>query len=234
MIKSWSYSRLTDFESCKRKAFLKIVQKIPEPERPLPPGKTEHANDRGTRVHNECENFVKGASSYLPFEAEKHFGTEIAMLRTLYEDGMVSLEGEWGMDENWVITEWAKAWHRSKLDAMVFWSDTHASVIDYKTGKKFGNEIKHGEQLQLYAVNAALRFPKLEVIETALWYLDLGEVTSRTLTRDQALRFKSNFDRRGRAMTTATAFPPNANRFSCKWCPYGPKGTGHCDVGVQD
>ena len=48
----------------------------------------------------------------------------------------------------------------------------------------------------------------------------------------QGMRFFKNFDNRGGAITTATEFPPNPNMFSCRWCPYGPRGTGHCDKGV--
>ena len=46
-VNSWSHSKLMDFEKCKKYFWLKHDQRIPEPERPLPPGKTEHANDRG-------------------------------------------------------------------------------------------------------------------------------------------------------------------------------------------
>ena len=59
-LKTWSYSRLGVFEQCKFRAKLQYVDKIPEPARPLPEGKTEHANDRGTRVHEEAEIFVRG------------------------------------------------------------------------------------------------------------------------------------------------------------------------------
>ena len=59
-VNSWSHSKLMDFEKCKKYFWLKHDQRIPEPERPLPPGKTEHANDRGTRVHQSCEDFVTG------------------------------------------------------------------------------------------------------------------------------------------------------------------------------
>ena len=81
-IRSWSYSRLLDFEACPLKAKLKIIDKIPEPERELPPGKTEHANDRGTRIHLECENFVKGQG---PFPKEmKHFEAELKSVQARY------------------------------------------------------------------------------------------------------------------------------------------------------
>ncbi len=235
-ITSWSHSRIADFEKCAYLAWLKYEKRIPEPPRALPPGRLEHANDRGTRVHLSCEEFVRGDHDDLAPEAEKHFATELAFLRTLYADGLVSLEGEWGMDVNWNPTEWFKAWHRCKLDAIVHWSKTHATVIDYKTGKRFGNEIKHGEQMQLYTINALLRFPHLEEVTAELWYLDLGMRESKTYTRDQGLRFRKNWDTRGHRLTDCKEFKPNGNIHSCKWCFYGDRpdgqGTGHCKSGV--
>ncbi len=232
-LKSWSHSKLVEFDKCKRRVWLMHDQRIPEPPRPLRPGQVEHANDRGSRIHSNIEFYVKGEAEVLAPEAERFFGAPIDLLRTLYEAGQVSLEGEWGVDQDWEPCDWKTAWHRCKLDAIVFLDETEAVTIDYKTGKKFGNEIKHGEQMTLYALNAFLRYPLLERVTTELWYLDQDDVTERTLTRDQALRFKTNFNRRGMAMTTATEFPPNPNIFSCQYCGYGPWGTGHCEVGVQ-
>lgn len=225
-IKTWSFSRLQDFEKCKRLAKLKYIDKIPEPERPLPPGKTEHANDRGTRIHDAAERFVRGGVLLIP--ELKAFETEFNKLRTLFAAGKVSLEGEWGTDRNWEPCAWAgdNVWQRLKLDAMVFLSDTEAVVIDYKTGRRFGNEVKHAEQTQLYQVNTFLRYPQLEVIHTELWYPDQDEMASQTYTRSQGLRFRKGFDQRANAMTTCTEFPPSVNLFSCKWCPY--KDTTHC------
>ena len=73
-IKAWSYSRLVDFEQCKLRAKLKYIDRIPEPARSLPPGKTEHANDRGTRIHDAAERFVRGGVELLP--ELKSFSTE--------------------------------------------------------------------------------------------------------------------------------------------------------------
>ncbi|MDM0116878.1 PD-(D/E)XK nuclease family protein [Variovorax sp. J22R133] len=233
MVPSWSFSKRSDFDTCKKMFWLKHDQKIPEPERPLPPGKTEHANDRGTRVHDNCELYVSGRSDDLCPEADKFFGSRLDWLRMLYAEGAVSLEGEWGMDTNWEVTEWKGAWLRLKLDAIVFHSPTEATVIDYKTGRKFGNEVKHAEQLNLYQLVAFLRYPQLERVHAALWYFDQDEVTDRVFTRMQGLRFRQNFNIKGVELTSCTAFPPNPNVFSCKWCAYGPWGTNHCAVGVK-
>lgn len=232
-IPSWSYSKLKDFEKCKFLAWLKHDQKIPEPERPLKPGQTEHANDRGTRVHTSCEDYVRGDTDELAPEAALHFGPEIDLLRVLYTEGLVAMEGEWGVDQEWSTADWKKAWGRAKLDVIVHWSPEYKTVIDYKTGRKFGNEVAHMEQLQLYALLTALRYPDAEVIEVELWYLDQNEVTRMKFLRSQALRFQANYNRRALALTTCEVFPPNPNKFSCKWCQYGPWNGGQCEKGIR-
>ena len=137
------------------------------------------------------------------------------------------------MSSDWEIAEWGKAWLRLKLDALVHVSPTDATVIDFKTGKKYGNEVKHAQQLQLYALITFLRFPELETVDAQLWYLDIGETTSQRFTRDQALRFKRNFDNQGTKITECSDWPANPNRFSCQFCMYGPEHSGHCTVGVR-
>lgn len=232
-INAWSYSRLTVFEQCKLRAKLAYIDRIPEPPRPLPPGKTEQPNDRGTRVHDAGERFVKGGIELIP--ELRTFRPEFERLRELYKEGKVALEGEWAVDVEWSPVAWrsSDAWGRIKLDAFVRLSKTHGVVIDYKTGQKFGNEIKHAEQCQLYQLAAFLRFPELEVIDVELWYTDQDDITHMRYTREQGMRFFRNFDNRGHAMTDAIDFPANPNMFSCKWCPYGPAGTGHCQKGIQ-
>ena len=232
-ITQWSISKFKTFDQCKLRAQLQYGQKIPEPERPLPPGKTEHANDRGTRIHTASELYVQGKGTFPP-EMEK-FRKELESLRTLFGRGMVSLEGEWAMTSSWEPTAWSgkDAWLRLKLDAIAFLSDEEAVVIDYKTGKKFGNEIAHAEQVQLYQLVAFLRYPKLEFVHTELWYPDADALTQNSFTRQQGLRFKEGFARKGRNITSCTEFPPSPNVFSCRYCPYGSWGTGHCTRGVK-
>lgn len=235
MIKTWSFSRLKDFERCRFLAKLKYIDKIPEPERPLKPGQTEHANDRGTRIHEAAELFVKDNQIALIPELKK-FEAEFNELRALFNDGKVILEQEWAIDKDWSPVAWVSdtTWNRAKLDAFVFVSETEARAIDYKTGKKFGNEVAHADQLQLYQLLSFMRYPKLQQITVELWYIDQGpnETTKMKFTREQGLRFFKNFNDRGLSVTSCETFPPNPNSFSCKWCPYGPKGTGHCPVGV--
>ncbi len=233
MIRTWSYSRLAIFEACRYRAKLAYVDKIPEPPRPLPPGKTEHANDRGTRIHEAAELFVRGGVEMV--HELKNFKAEFEMLRTYYKEGRVSLEGDWAFNKQWlpVAPRSEDVWVRMKLDALVFITNEEAIVIDYKTGRKDGNEVKHGEQGQLYQLGTFLRYPKLKKLTVEFWYLDKDDISRMTYTREQGLRLLQSFEKRGSNITDATTFPERPNAFSCKWCPYGPAGTAHCKVGIQ-
>ena len=46
-----------------------MLPEVPEPERALRPGQTEHANDRGSRIHDNCELYVRGDHDALAPEA---------------------------------------------------------------------------------------------------------------------------------------------------------------------
>lgn len=221
-IKSWSFSRLSDFETCAYRAKLKVIDRLPEPERPLKPGQTEHANDRGTRIHTECENYVKGAGEF-PIEA-KHFKPEFNALQSLYAKGLVSLEGEWGFDRNWKPCDYKVAWLRVKLDVGVLLTPKRLVVIDHKTGRKFGNEIKHSEQATLYGLTGAIRYPQVTEIDTELWYLDQDELTHDARPVSKWLYFMKLFNNRGLKMTNATVFEPNPSKFACQYCPYRNEG----------
>lgn len=234
-IKAWSHSRLSVFEQCKLHTKIQVVDGIKEPPRPLPPGKTEHANDRGTRIHKAAELFVRGGVELVP-ELEA-FRAEFEALREQFKGGKVSLEGDWAFTREWEPVAWMShdTWCRIKCDAVVFPRKDTAIIVDYKTGKRWMNEVKHAEQTQLYQLGAFLKYPELKTVHVELWYTDLDELHDETFTREQGMKYLQPFERRGVAMTTETDFPPNPNAYSCKFCPYKPQhlgGTGHCSVGV--
>jgi hypothetical protein len=234
-INAWSHSRIIVFEQCPRRAELAFIQKIKEPERPLPPGKTEHPNTRGERVHKAAEKYVQGGVELIP--ELQTFEPEFVRLRDMHAEGKCSLEGEWAYDKKWEPVAYMSSdvWCRIKCDAVVWLEKTKVVVIDYKTGKRFGNEVKHAEQMQLYQLGVFLRYPEVEDVRVELWYTDQDELHGMNYTRDQGMRYQQGFERRGTAMTTCEDFQPNPNAFSCRWCPYKPQergGTGHCSVGL--
>lgn len=229
---SWSISKLKDFTRCKLAFKIKHIDRVPEPERPLPKGKSEHANDRGSRIHDNIETYIRGDHDALCPEADKHFGTHIDLLRHLYAtEKCVEMEGQWAIDREWEVADWDTGWCRLKLDVLVHVGDDEAIVIDWKSGRKFGNEVSHAQQLQFYSLITFLRFPHLQVVSAELMYVDVGETTRQTFTREQSLRFKRAFNAQGVALTDCTDFPANPNKWSCQWCPWGE--TGHCSVSVR-
>lgn len=232
-ITAWSFSRLKDFEQCPLKAYKKYIEKL----------STEHmdrtAADRGTMVHSAAENFVKTGGAFIK-EMSKFRGY-FEDLRIKYLSGSVILEEDWGFDKDWLPTGWfdENVWCRMKLDNLVT-NETNdkgqplvVTPTDYKTGKKYGNEVSHGQQGQIYALGTFLRYPTVEVATVELVYLDQGQVTKRTYTREKAMKFLPSWTERGKKMTQASDFPPKPNKITCMWCEFGPQhGDGSCEWGV--
>lgn len=223
---SWSYSKLLMFESCKLQYKLRYVDHVAEEKSP--------AADRGTAIHQMAEDFVIGKSKSLPTELLK-FSDDFSALRNRYSNGLVEVEQEWGFDQNWEPTAYKTAWLRMKADAVAYNERRNeAIVIDFKTGKKFGNEIKHGNQVQLYALASAIRMESIQKFTLELWYLDKDELTTNTFTREHAVNFVKQFDKRAKRIDHAHktgVFEANPNMISCQWCSYGPQKGNQCPHG---
>lgn len=227
-ITSWSLSRLHDYEKCPHIIRLKLIDKVPEPK--------NQYSERGIQVHDACEKYVKGEIK-APTPEMQHFIPEFNSLRNLYATGQVSLEGEWAHAQDWRPTDWRSkdAWVRLKLDASVQLDKRTGVVIDYKTGKLFGNEVKHAEQGQFYAGVKYLRDPNLTKVITEFWYLDKNELTRVEYTPQQAAKFIMGFERRANRMLTDTKLAARPSIFSCKYCAFRPEetgGNGACKFGV--
>lgn len=103
--------------------------------------------------------------------------------------------------------------------------------VTHNTGKKFGNELKHGDQGLSYALHAFHRYPELETFKVEFWYLDHAETLERLFTRRQLGILLPRYHRRAQDMTTAKVFPAKPNCNNCRWCAYGNGkfGTGDCE-----
>jgi hypothetical protein len=223
LVPTWSFSRLMVYENCPYAVYLKSVKKCPDPSGP--------AAERGTLVHEHIENFIQGRHDdieglILPKGMKKlklePFYPLIRRLREAYEAGRVGVEGNWGFRRDWSQTGFfdKDVWSRMKLDAIEFESDTSAIAIDWKTGRRFNNELKHNQQGMTYAIGAFMRYPQLQFVKTSFEYLDQGEQMGNIYTRERAMMLKPMIDRRTNEMTTATKFPPKPSMHACKWCPH--------------
>ena len=109
---------------------------------------------------------------------------------------------------------------------------TEHFIPTHNTGKRFGNEVKHAIQLQLYALCALIRYPEIEHVTCELWYLDQNELADFSMKRSQMRKYIALFDSKGRALTEDTVFKPNPNVHSCKYCPYHPSRQNDCEFGA--
>jgi CRISPR/Cas system-associated exonuclease Cas4 (RecB family) len=226
----WSFSRLQVFEKCPYQYKLKFIDKVPEPENPF--------SARGVEVHSAHEDYVTGKRPDIHAELAA-FSAEMNSLRERHKVGQVEIEEEWAFDNKWQRTDWRdydRTWVRIKLDAKVNLTEDTALVIDGKTGRKYGNEIKHAEQGQLYAGATFLRQPTLKKVMVEFHYWDQkGDDRLTHVEYKPALAAKAilGFERRAIKMLSAAMYPPRPNIFNCSYCSYGRrKGNGHCKVGV--
>lgn len=214
-VKTWSFSSLTKYEQCPYSVYLGKVEGFREPAGP--------AADRGTQLHTMLEEYVQGNSDDLPDKMRKHDGMVryVQRLRELYAEGIVTLEEEWTFDREWNVCEpkTPAVWAVFKCDIVVHESDTSILIIDWKSGRVFGNELKHGTQGMFYAIAALMRHPELEYVEAEFAYIDHGQVHTRsTMTRAELPHFLPRLTKRALAMTTAQHFPANPSTHNCRWC----------------
>lgn len=225
LVPAWSYSRLKNFEECPYKVYVNAVKKIQEPQ--------GEAAARGTLIHTQGEEFVNGKIDNLVKEYN-HFEVEMRRAREQFKEGTVELEGEWGFTIDWQPTGWmaGDCWARIKLDMLIHEDETSARIVDWKTGKKLGNEIAHKQQGLLYAIGTFLRFPDKEFAKAEFWYLDQKERMDTNYTRAEALKWLPRFTKRGMALTTNEDWKPTPSPSACRWCSYGKGENPECRYAV--
>lgn len=226
-MKSWSISRLEVFEKCGYRAKLQFDDRQPQPTNDP---KREEARTRGDALHLAAQDYVAGKRDDLD-PALGAFSSELGVLREAHPSGNVLIEDEWGFDQNFNQVGWYEAWARMKLDFLYRNNPTRALVIDLKSGKKDGNQLKHTDQGQFYAVGTMLKYPETEIVDVEFWYIDQDDSMNISYTAEQAAGFMKKFKERG-DRATAGVYEPRANIFTCKYCPYRQEtlgGTGACD-----
>lgn len=247
-IEAVSFSRLDVYENCPKDAQFRYCKRIPEPERSAPhkrcpknevTGELEWHNDRGTRLHEGMDKFVRGIKQNYDPEL-KCLDVEMTNARVAFEQGMVLTEQMWCYKGDWeptVWNDWDNTNMRVKLD--LFWvlegtlaEPIEAVLVDLKSGKIFGNEGKHAQQVQLYALGSFKKFPTLESVYGELWYCDHDKIKPTEYTRQQALGFQRDWDDRFEVCKSDVIFEARPSESHCKYCSYKAKedgGTGDCE-----
>jgi CRISPR/Cas system-associated exonuclease Cas4 (RecB family) len=229
-ITSWSYSRYADYSLCPLKAKLKHIDKIKEP--------PNEAMARGSAIHKQAENYIKGGGRNLPAEL-KGLGDEFKALRKLYKkrvQGVAAVEDSWSFRADWSTTtwnDWTGCWLRVKADCAHYTDPVTLVVTDWKTGKLRPEEaIAYGAQLELQALAAFLQIPTIERVIPRLGYIDIGVFYPQAgdeivYTRKDIPKLKAVWLKRTKSMLNDKRFAPRPNN-KCRWCFYRKENNGPC------
>lgn len=229
-VSRWSFSTLKNFESCPHKVYVSHVLNIKEPAGP--------AAQRGTEMHAMIEDYIQGKSTTLPPKLKPDMVDKIDAFRAGFNEGRAYTELEVAFTRKWEPIEWNSRWAGFIVDAYEKESPTCGYVVDWKSGRSFGNELKHAEQLMFYADCIMHYDPEIEFVKCEIGYLDEGKMgLERTFTRRDIAILHPGINVRANLLTTATTFPPQPSKENCKWCKYkemrDDNGALLCEVGAM-
>jgi RecB family exonuclease len=216
VIQAWSFSRLNEYESCPKKSYFKVIEKLKEP--------GSEAMDRGAAIHKEGEDYLKGLLEEVP-PSFAGLGQELAEAKML---GAKS-EVEATFRKDWTSCGWfdEDAWLRVKID-MLLVQDGVVRIVDFKTGKNRGG---YEDQLELYALTALLIYPDCKDVSCELWFTDSSEIIGTkagTYNAGHLDDLKKKWEKRVTPMLCDTIFAPRPSS-ACKWCWFSQSKTGKCE-----
>jgi len=229
-VTSWSYTRYSAHKQCPLKFKLQHLDKIPEPK--------SMALERGIKIHELAEQYIKGQNKRIPNELKK-FTDLFKSLKKQYatKPETMFVEQMWAFDKDWSPCRWDD-WNncmvRIKLDVAHYFDGT-LWVIDHKTGSYRPDNVgDYTEQLELYALAALLVTRGAVPVVPRLVYLDVGVEHPKdedlvTYTLGDMARLKDVWSGRVKGMLQDTKFLPRRNRF-CNWCSYRKGEGGLCDA----
>lgn len=229
LIKNWSFSLLKRFEKCPHEVYLDRIERQPKPA-----PKEDSPLIRGEVVHKAAEDYITNGGPLI--KELKKIEERLNKCREAYEEGRVEVEQNWFFDKDWATTSWENRVCHIKADYIEHeLSMTSAHLIDWKTGKSWGNEVSHTQQAQLYAIGTFMRYTDLLTVRATFVYTDEGKEKSHVYTRTMLSALLEGYERRAERLLKATAFPYKASRSNCKFCPYSPNngGTGSCPYAVE-
>jgi hypothetical protein len=234
-IRSWSPTNLGVYEQCPRKAYYKLVKRMPDVGGP--------AANRGIELHKWCERYVRGEiqKEELPADLKKVMGF-LDHYRNQYAKGFCLTEQRLAFTEEWALCDWksSTAWLRLVIDIVEFMdADCHlVEIADWKSGKLKKDDEGYGKQLNLYTVAALSAGWALKAAKSKLIFIDHGvEIPSKDL-RDEFVelmtpeilrRHQRKWEIRAERMLEDHEFCMNPS-YLCKFCPYSSRyAEGPCE-----
>jgi CRISPR/Cas system-associated exonuclease Cas4 (RecB family) len=212
----WSYSSISTYENCPAQWHYSYVLKLPE--------QPSAAMARGTRLHGDCEQFLKGGLTVLPWELKK------VSLR-LNDLKMMGAKSEvtWLLNKGWgPVTEGEIPWIKAIID--VHWLQGKVlHVRDFKSGREY---VDHRAQLELYSIMGLCLFPEATRAEYAAIYLDTAHTSNEgSIIRGAMLERKmKDWNDRALKLFEDQGYLPKPGKH-CDWCAFSHHKGGPCLAG---
>jgi CRISPR/Cas system-associated exonuclease Cas4 (RecB family) len=212
-----SWSRLSDFMSCKLKFKLKYIDKA------FPKEDAEKSIHlvKGEQFHKQLEDYVlaKNGLQPMPLGFSPEIKATLPYVDKLYSVfAQVHPEAQVASTVEWKPTEWFgkdAAW-RAIWDVIGLRQEA-CFIGDYKSGKIYDYGSGYG-QLHLSAVIASERFPWAEEIRTAYIYIEHKHIYPVNIKRADMPVVKQYFDDKFGEVQEEKEFAPTKNDY-CKYCP---------------
>ena len=223
---SLSWSRLSDYNQCPRKFFLKYIEKSFPPE-----GEKSIHLIKGEELHKQLEEYVlaKNGHGNMPIGFSPSVKDTLPLVDSFFAAGFtVYPEAQVSAGRNWKPLEWfdKNTMYRAIWDMIAIKPGT-VFIGDYKSGKVYDYTKSFG-QLHLSGCMAMERFVDTEEVHTAYIYLEHRITQKVRVIRDESQRkdpkdalqseVKSHFEAEFEKVQEEKEWKPVINEF-CKWCP---------------
>jgi len=213
---SWSYSKLSTYERCpamkKYRYDLKVeVSRVDSPQA-----------QRGTALHEDLERNLGKTVYEVPEWMRPHM-PHLEKYQSGKKELVVRLTEDWKpvVEDHWLICI---------IDLNHIEDDKYATVIDYKSGKRYET---HQEQIELYNLSVLAQNPEVERVEGKCYYLDEppGGWGPPVFTfREQFEAVRKRWEDRVAMMDCDTEGAPRPGYY-CRWCDYRKENGGPCPFG---
>lgn len=241
-----SFSRLEYYNTCPQAFKYKYIDKL----QPLSAPKMldENGNEkppawfRGTVIHQAMDDYINGVrDDLIPELYSLKPDIEEARILKKKDPKRVLTEQNKYFDEDYNIIDMdslsedeksvtsggdpcPKEYHALVIiDLLIFNEDfTEARVIDLKSGKRNGNEVKHQKQTQMYALFISIEYPNVQNFITEIWYCDLhGLTVVKDYTKEKIQVYFNYWDRCIMQMKNDTNYFSKPHEKSCFFCEWG-------------
>lgn len=216
----WSFSRLDCWETCPRKFKYRYVQHIKSVPGP--------AAERGTRLHELCEKYVRGEMSREAFEGRyvpaakggqglvlSHINAYAAARANTVVKVRTEHAVKFDVDYKLLPDEAKDHFGVVIYDVMIWSPDGGFAVVDYKTGRVY--EDKHEQQAATYALVAYRQTGMIPAVR--FLYLDSNDVIEHKFTPEQLDVMEEIINDDLEAIDAELDFPASPDDH-CKWCDY--------------